>query len=175
MQSKVEKKYQKKKNKMMSIINPDVGFKYKFGRDANQHAIVDLIQEGQSVLQAKYNLIGIYHYNSSMWHWAWNTDFVDKKIIKIKPVIEKFSKKLKKNFTDFDPKYAELMHFYMSNSSFFIDINNVPLLIKTAMYLSDSKWFSAVKHFNENISDEKGNHPIIYTEYILLETFTKFR
>ena len=176
MQKKVQEYYQKRKDEIVEIMDPDKSYKYKFDRDANQNPVVDLLDTtGKSVLKAKYNVIGIYNVISSIWFWSWNVDFIDKKLVKVDGLVKDFSKKLKTDFDKFDPKYAESMYFYMSNGNFYMTSENVPKLVKTVLKLSNGKWFLIVKHFNDTIQDDQGNSPLMYMEYVILDEFVKFQ
>ena len=112
----------------------------------------------KSVMIAEYQYIGIYNKQTSIFHWAWNLPFLEKKvyqeIIKIKDNL----KELENNYSDYDPYELEQLHFYLDNDHFYCSSDKKNTIAKIVMYFFKGKGIISINNKSKNI-----------VEYILIK------
>lgn len=127
--------------------------KYKFESN-NSNKIVHIFDNKTNRLLGtyKYQTVGIFNKNTSIWNWAWTTPFIDRseysEIIKIK----KYSKELMDNYNKYKPNEVEELHFYTSTDCFFCTTETISLLKKLVLYLSKGLWIITNEKTIENFN-----------------------
>lgn len=174
----IQKNYENRHNKIKSSINSKDTYNYVFETDSDDVPIVNVIDNnGKSILQAKYSVVGVYNPVTSIWNWGWACDFVNRKLIKHKSKIHKFASEIKENYDNFekkDRKDIEELYFHTSNRNFYMNSKKIDLLMKFVLHITDTVWFLSISHKNKSITDENDEHPVMYIEYILLNEVTKY-
>ncbi len=137
---KIEKYYQEKKDKYSAKIN--LSKKY----DANTYSkdgthILELLYDGDIILKAEYELLGFYNITNSMWYWGWGTEMVDRSLVKSSEKMKDFPDYILKHLKDFDNKEAEDLHFKTDFPSFFVNVDNIEMLLKLGLYYLNLDWY----------------------------------
>ena len=100
-----------------------------------------------------YENIGIYDMHSKIWYWSFGFNFKDDNKIQIAKNIKNVFKKIIKNKTNkfnsinFSQEDLELLIYYTKNG-IYLSKDNVELLIKLCIVLSDVIWIFPYKTNN---------------------------
>ena len=117
-------------------------------------------ENNKLMMKGKYKIIGMYNKNTSIWYWAWDIDFVDKNLIIDSLKFKEAAKNIKLNSPE-----NESIYFYLTTGNFMTNIQNLTLIIKLALYITDGIWFYKIIH-NENINN-------VFIEYVILTGITE--
>jgi hypothetical protein len=174
----IKTNFNEQKNKIKKSLDLNKSYEYIFSNE-NGLPIVDIIDENKnSILKAKYNVVGIYNVITSIWHWGWNVMFINRKLIKYKSLIQKFPDNIKKKYSLFnknDQKNIERLYFYLKNDNFFSSSVDITHIMQFILYITKSKWYIPIKHRNQSIEDENNTTPLMHIEYILLDEIIKYK
>ncbi len=186
--NKINKYYNKNKKNIVGKYKLNNGdYSYKFILDGNNNNIIKLYKNKKPVLDAIYDIAGIYNLYNSVWYWGFNIDRVNRKLVERSKVIKKFPKYIKEHPSEFTNRTRDELLFRTNNGNFHTSIDNIKLLIKLILYLTKSIWyipicygkddttFVCINNLKKNInliSNNKNNH-IERLEYILIKKFIK--
>ena len=159
---KIEEYYIKIKKNIGAKINTDIKYNYKFYSNDNAN-IIEIYNNNNDniILKAEYSILGVYNIAYSTWYWAWNSNMINKTLIKDSLLIKKISKDVIQNIS---PKDAEELYFYTNNGNFFISSDNILKLIKIGLYITNANWYIPIIH----------NDPIDKIEYILIKKILQY-
>ena len=180
---KINKYYNKNKKSIVGKYNPNENYSYKFTLDENNNSIVKLYKNKKPVLDAIYDIAGIYNLYNSVWYWGFNIDRVNRKLVERSKVIKKFPKYIKEHPSEFTNRTRDELLFRTNNGNFHTSIDNIKLLIKLILYLTKSIWYIPICYgkddttfvCNNNLKkniDNKDFH-IKRLEYILIKKLIK--
>lgn len=121
----------------------DVELSYKVYDKDKEHG--DL-----STIKSKYQILGSYDKNTTLFQWAHAVNILDKNLKIISNNLKASSKLLKDKISQFkdDQEYIEKMLYYTSNNIFFIDQKNIFDLLKYSMYVNKAKGVLIINNSN---------------------------
>ena len=184
---KFNKYFEQNKIKVAKKFDPNKNYKYKFYKDNNNNHIVQLYDDNNLVIEATYDIAGIYNIYNSIWYWGWNIDTIDRQLVKRSKKVKGFAKYIK-NHLGISLKERDKLYYWSSNGNFYTSTNNVLHLIKLILYLTKSVWYLPVCYgkdsfkpiicnsdhkINDNDSKNINNKQIFRLEYILIKKIIK--
>lgn len=111
----------------------EINKNYKFSFKDNT---VSLYDGNKLIIKAVYELIGSYNIYNSVWYWAHNIQLIDRSIAMNKTLLDEYAKKIKGKTSEDDK-----MHFYATNSSFYLSHKNLMDPIKLGLYLTKGLYY----------------------------------
>nr|QBK88788.1 MAG: hypothetical protein LCMiAC01_04700 [Mimivirus LCMiAC01] len=176
--NKLNKYYSEHKNNISKKINLKNDYKYVFTTNNDKH-IVKIYNNDKLTMVAEYELAGIYNIYNSVWYWAWNIDNIDRRLTKLSHKIKKFAKYIKNNHDKFRPMERDELYYKTKNGNFYTSFQNIKLLTKLALYLTNSIWIFPVCYGKDNtpmmcnINENKTKKSIKRLEYLLIKKIVK--
>lgn len=134
--------YEEKKNYIKSKININKNYNFLL-----KNNIVDIFENTNLVLKAEYHIIGVYNIPLSFWVWAWDISFINKSLIQ---PIKNIKNILPNSKINPNSKLYDEIYFLISNGSFYISAENLPKLIKLALYYTQGIWYFPIKYQDES-------------------------
>ncbi len=124
----------------MSKIKNNENYFIKMINDFHENITIDIFgKNNKKIMSVNYEILGSYDDKLKLFSWACNHQLVNKKMIKLSNQIRKSVNQIKKlltNFTYSDVEYLEKLHYYLSNSVFFINNDNISELLHYCLYFS---------------------------------------
>ncbi len=152
-QNKVTEYYESKKKKLKNHIDLDKMLNFNFVENKNGPNFVEILIDGNVIINAEYSLIGVYDTTISIWYWATDIAFVDKKLVE--PVYE--IKRYLDNFDKYGGKFdknIDNLHYILSNNNFYISGENIEIITRSSLYIAGGEWIFPVKNndtFRDNL------------------------
>ncbi len=160
---------------MGKYINLNKNYKFEFNTDPVGNSILEMYDDDNKiVLKAEYCFIGIYNLINSVWYWAWNVEFLDKKLAEKSKVVKQLKKDLVNDYEKYLLGEIDELYFYSSNGNFFVSHDNVVKLAKLMLYLAKGLWFLTVcpgKNNSKSCMYEKGSdesESVRRLEYVMI-------
>jgi hypothetical protein len=105
--------------------------------DENILDIYSTLKKEKKILSVKYEIMGIYDYSCNLFSWDNMMILTNKNLNNLSKKVKKYKKNIKemiitKQYKDID--YMERILYYISNSVFFIEQNNLLNLIQFSCY-----------------------------------------
>lgn len=182
---KIDQYYKSKKSDIEKKINFNKSYKINFYVDDQDNHIVDLIDEnGDVILKAEYDLLGIFNVINSTWYWGWNIQMADKLLTKASKKIKNFPDYIKSNYNHFTHHDAEYFNFITDTGNFFTDQSKINDIVKFGLYYLNGLWYLSIctgrdeksqtcYHNSNNTAKHSDN--IIRFEYIIIKNILKIK
>lgn len=137
---KLKNYYDKQKEYIEERINIKKEFDYVF-----ENNTVELYDDGKKILTGEYEIVGLFNYSMSVWYWAYNVSFVNKKLMSASKNVRNFTKYIKDNYEKFDSKEVEDYYYYTSNGNFFITDEKINDILMLTLYINKGIWIFPIK------------------------------
>ena len=181
---KFNKYFEQNKEKIAKKFDPNKNYKYKFYKDNNNNHVVQLRDnDNLIVVEAIYDIAGIYNMYNSIWYWGWNIDTVDKQLIKRSEKVKEFAKYIKTHPEKFTHMERDKLYYWSNNGNFYTSTNNVLHLIKLILYLTKSIWYLPICYGKDSstqilcetnlLNKVNKQQKIARLEYILIKKIIK--
>jgi hypothetical protein len=176
MLNKINKYFSQIKKDININIDPIKNYKYKFYTDNNNNHIVQLFDNNKIIIEAIYDIAGMYNIYNNVWYWGWNIDVVDRQLVKQSEKVKEFAKYIKNNSTKMSNNIdMDKLYYWSSNGNFYISHANIIHPIKLVLYLTKSMWYMPVCYGKDSTK------PVLCTnkkhisriEYILIKKIIK--
>lgn len=127
--------------------------------EKNDKKKVEIYKNKKLFLTKSYKVIGLYNETTSVWHWGWAIDFVDKSLVEDSIKIKKWGKDF---FMKKKPKSKneQALYFFTKTNSFMTNVINTIFLSKLAMYVLKGQYYFIYTH--------KDSDSQIIKEYIII-------
>jgi len=141
LHKQIEKKNNKLQKQIEKLITSSHTYNITFFTNDSGHDLLNIDSNQTKIFTCKYNIMGNYNTQTNIFTWGYMFDLIDKtkkilafEIKKYIPTISDAIIKLKYH----DTAFVELMHYYVSNSMFYIDYKNINKLIGLASYITNT-------------------------------------
>lgn len=169
---KINSYFELQQSSISKYFNPDLDYKYMFSINNNHQHIIDIFNNNNKLLlKAEYEFAGVYNINSSIWHWAWNLDFINRQLARSSLVTKKFARYIKDHLYQFDPLEADDLYFRTNNGYYYTSSKNILLIVKLILYLTKSLWFLSICNHNDNSSSicKHADKNVVQVQYLLIK------
>jgi len=158
-------------NKMMNVISSHMDIdndkKYKYIFDSKKTSVKILRKDNDiEIISGEYQVIGVHDRSRSIFYWANNVPFINKKDCERLNELADFKNNMIKNFKNYDPRDVEEIHFFLDNGNFFCLKEYILFILKLSLYIMKGVWVIPVEKTIEGRE---------YVEYIMLTKSNKIK
>jgi hypothetical protein len=148
-------------SKVLDLDEQTTKYKFILKDDNNDIPTLNIIDKttDKTIMSEKFQTIGIYNHKSSVWHWAWNISFINRKEYEDIIHLRKLYKTIENNLESYKPDEAEEFYFYSKQHNFYCTAEILPSIIKFAMFVTKGRWFFPIEKKSE------GNN---ITQYVMI-------
>lgn len=158
-------------NKMMKTVSSHMDIdddkKYKYVFDSKRTSVKIIEKDNDiEIISGDYQIIGMHDVSRSMFYWANNVPFINKKDCDRLGELETFKETMVKNFKEYDPRDVEEVHFFIDNGNFFCLKEYIPFILKLSLFVLKGVWIVPIEKVIEGRE---------YVEYIMLTKSNKIK
>lgn len=131
-----------------TVLKDHINYTIGIVDGSNVDNIIDIYGSNKKkILTIKYEVLGTYDGTFGIFSWACDHVILNKEVCLLSKNVKKYSKTLKKaivsennhDHNQTNSNYMEKIYYYLSNSMFFLDPQNLVDIIKISIFVTESK------------------------------------
>lgn len=153
--------YENLSKTLNGVLENNKEYEVAIVEDSDERILEVFNKNNKKILTTKYEILGSFNKKLNIYCWGCDSLVKNKELTNLSKEIKNYSKTLKKliiNKQFKDEEYMERLYYYLTNSMFYIENENLSDLIKISIYISNTKGVV----IQENIDSFNNKINIIY-------------